>query len=126
MCKDIYRQSPYEGPHQTGFDTDRDRDDHAQHEHRMWLCISDSEVWGYRQFDKGRHHRADRSKEQGHRTGRYLGEMARRLRPPARYHYERPNRRRRLSEYPMDAESGQRCHGPGAHWDTVLPRSCFT
>ena len=36
------------GPDQSGFDTDGDRDDHAEDEHRVWLRISDAEVVTYR------------------------------------------------------------------------------
>ena len=46
----------------------------------MWLGRPDPEVLGNGEFDQGRHHRADRSEEQGHRTGRFLGEAARRSR----------------------------------------------
>ena len=48
LCQDIKSESPHEGPGQSRFDTDRDRQDHAENEHGVWLRISDAEVWSYR------------------------------------------------------------------------------
>ena len=46
-----------------------DATDHTEDQHEVWLGISDAEVRADGQFEQGRHHRTDRSEEQGHRTG---------------------------------------------------------
>ena len=74
--EDIKRKPTDEGPDQPRFEPHRDRADHAEDQNRVRLRLPDSDVRSDRQFEQGRHHRADRSEEQGHRLGRFLGESA--------------------------------------------------
>ncbi len=66
LCEYIDSEPTNEGPDEAGFQSDRDRDDHPEHEHQMRLSISDPEVRGHGQFEEGRHRRSDRGEQQGH------------------------------------------------------------
>ena len=68
----------------------------ASDEHQVWLRVADPQIWPNAQFEQGRHHRADRSEQQGHEMGRFLGEAAKGRTPTLPGSSRRPIRRRRL------------------------------
>ena len=82
LRQDIEGEAPDEGPDETGLETERDRHDDAEDEDRVRLCVADPQVRHDSQFEQRRHHRADRSEEQGHEMGRSSAKRPKVARPP--------------------------------------------